>query len=392
MRKLLWIGDAAVSTGFARATHHTLEVLRRTWEVHVLGINYQGDPHKWPYPIYPCWPGGDMFGLERTAPLVNQIQPDLVIIQNDPWNVGEYVKRIDKKAPVVASMPVDGKNCRGNSLNDLALAIFWTKFGLDEARKGGFHGLAEVIPLGVNTELYQPMDRLEARKTVGLPGLEDAFIVGNVNRNQPRKRLDLSVEYFAEWVKRNNLTNAYLFLLVAPTGEMGYNVRQLMSYYGFNDKNKRLILGEPPVGRGLDEELMPSVYSSFDVQISTTQGEGWGLTTMEGMACGIPQIVPDWSALGEWCEDAVLKVNCSTHSVTPNYINVVGGLPDKEEFMRALDLMYLTRQWSDNQSGWAQFRKKGLELVNRPEYRWEAIGQRFAEALEEPYAQSKKVA
>src|SRR4030042_4693883 len=110
---------------------------------------------------------------------------------------------------------------------------------------------------------------------------------------------------------------------------MGYDVRQLMRYYGFTKEDKRLILAEPHIGHGVEEEMLPSVYSSFDVQLTTTQGEGWGLTTMEGMACGVPQIVPDWSALGEWAREAALLVPCSTHAVTPNGVNVVGGAPDK---------------------------------------------------------------
>ncbi len=390
MRKLLWIGDAGVATGFAKCTHQTLEVLRRTWEIHVLALNYQGDPHPWPYSLYPCWPGGDLFGVQRVSGLVKKIQPDLVVIQNDPWNIPEYLKKIDKKIPVVASMPVDGKNCQGQILNDLDLAIFWTQFGLSEARKGGFTGKAEIIPLGVDLDLYKPMDRIEARKIVGLPGLEDAFIVGNVNRNQPRKRLDLTIQYFAEWIHSSGI-DAYLFLLIAPTGELGYDVRQLMKYYGFGNDRKKLILSEPHIGNGLDEKTLPAIYNSFDVQISTTQGEGWGLTTMEGMACGIPQIVPRWAALGEWCEDAVHLVDCDNQIVTPNHINAIGGLPNRKEFIEALQNMYVSRSWSDNtKGGWAWYSERGRELVRRPEYNWKNIGLRFEAVLEESYEQKKK--
>lgn len=383
MRKLLWIGDAIVSTGFARATHHTLEVLRKTWDVSVLGINYLGDPHSWPYPIYPAWPGGDVFGLKRVKELVDKIQPDLVVVQNDPWNVREYFKLVEGKAPVVATMPVDGKNCRGSELNGIALSIFWTQFGLNEARYGGYQGPAAVIPLGVDTELYKPMDRLEARNTIGLPGLEDVWIVGNVNRNQPRKRLDLTIRAFCEWVKDYHHDDAYLFLHVSPTGDRGYDVKQVMKYYGFSTEKKRLILVEPNIGIGLDEKAMPAVYSCFNVQVSTTQGEGWGLTTMEGMACGIPQIVPDWAALGEWCEDAVVKIPCSSTIMTPDMINAMGGVVNNEKFVEALENVKKSKSLRD------VLTRRGLDLVNRPEFRWESIGQKFADALEDPYAESR---
>ncbi len=382
MRKLLWIGDADVATGFARCTHHVLEVLRKDWDVHVLGLNYRGDPHSWPYPIYPCWSGGDMFGLGRVPELIEKLRPGLIVVQNDPWNIPEYLMRV-QGIPVVATMPVDGKNCDAGKLNGLALAIFWTRFGLDEARLGGYERPAAVIPLGVDLDVYQPVDRRTARREVGLPTkLNDAFIVGNINRNQPRKRLDLTIEYFAEWVNSHEIDDAYLYLHVAPTADLGYEIHQLMQYYGFHGDRKRLIITQPEVGKGSLEDQLANVYSCFDAQITTTQGEGWGLTTMEGMACGVPQIVPDWAALGEWTEDAVIKVECDHRAVTPNGANVIGGIMNKEECISALQLLYTSRSWSGNQSGWAQYRKLGLELVRRPEYRWNSIGERFGEALE----------
>lgn len=381
MRRLLWIGDAAVATGFARCTHKTLEALRHTWDVHVLGLNYLGDPHKFPYSIYPCWPGNDMFGLGRLEAVLKSAKPDMIVIQNDPWNVPAYLDKLEKvlsvRPPIVASMPVDGKNCCGSKLNRLDLAVFWTKFGLEEARLGGYTGRAAVIPLGVDLELYKPMDRLEARKKIGLPEeVHDVFIFGNVNRNQPRKRLDLTVQYFAEWAIGNGIKDAYLFLMIAPTGDIGYGVQQLMQYYGMRGDMKRLILVEPDIGVGYQEEVLPSIYSCFDAQVSTTQGEGWGLTTMEGMACGVPQIVPHWSALGEWCGDAVCHVRCSNQNVTPNYINVVGGVPDKDEMITAMDRFYRDPLLRES------YAAKGQELVACPEFRWESVGHHFAEALE----------
>src|SRR5207245_1483917 len=157
------------------------------------------------------------------------------------------------------------------------------------------------IHLEVHLQIYYPGNQQEARQRLGFPeSLFDKFIVGNVNRNQPRKRLDLTVQYFAEWMKDSQINDAYLFLHIAPTGDVGYNPEQLLKYYGID---RRLIKGDPGVWSGVTEMEMADTYRSFDVQVTTTQGEGWGLTTMEGMACGIPQIVPEWSALGEWPKD-----------------------------------------------------------------------------------------
>lgn len=380
-RKLLWIGDAVASTGFAKCTHRVLDVLRESWEVHVLGINYLGDPHPYPYSIYPAWTGNDGFGVGRTAQLVDGLRPDLVLVQNDPWNIGRYVqeiRRVSEYVPIVASMPVDGKNCgKAKELNGLSHAIFWTQFGREQAEEQGFEQPASVIPLGVDLELYKPGARDEARKKLALDGVPlDAFIVGNLNRNQPRKRLDLTVRYFAEWAKSYNRNDAYLFLYVAPTGEFGYDVQQLMKYYGFTGERKRLILMQPTIGQGEPEEFLPLVYGSLDLQISTTQGEGWGLTTMEGMACGVPQLIPDWAALGEWADGAALKVPCSSTSVTPNFGNAMGGIADERQFVLALERLRASSETRRLLS------ERGLELVSQPQFRWKNIGGRFADVFD----------
>jgi D-inositol-3-phosphate glycosyltransferase len=373
VRKLLWIGDAAVSSGFARATHYTLETLRKTWDVHVLGLNYKGDPHSYPYDIYPCWPGGDLFGLGRMVDLIGKIRPDVIIVQNDPWNIPAYLAKAGN-VPIIAAVAVDGKNCAGRGLNGLKLAIFWTKFGEHEARLGGYSGPTAVVPLGIDLNIYKPYDKLISRRSMRFPKeTEDAFIVGNVNRNQPRKRLDLCVSYFAEWIKTKRINDAYFFFHTAPTGDQGYDVGQLAKYYGIAN---RLILVEPEIGHGIAESSLTITYNTFDVMLTTTQGEGFGLPTFEGMACGIPQIVPDWAALGELCEDAAIKVPCTTIACTPNKINVIGGVVDREKTIEALDLMY------NNPELRKDYTKKGLELVSNPRYRWENIGTAFAEAVE----------
>jgi glycosyltransferase involved in cell wall biosynthesis len=197
--------------------------------------------------------------------------------------------------------------------------------------------------------------------------------------------LDLTVRYFAEWIRHHRVDDAYLYLHVAPTHDDNYDLAQLMRYYGFRGDRKRLVLAEPEIGFGLNEELMPYVYSCFDVQLTTTQGEGWGLTTMEGMACGVPQIVPEWAALGEWTGKAAVKVPCTTTAVTPRMINVIGGIADEEMVIQALQGMYVNKRMRE------KFAENGLALVAQPQYRWPAIGAAFGEALDR-YAVQREAA
>lgn len=377
MRKLLWIGDAVASTGFAKATHETLKAFDiPDWEPTVLGLNYLGDPHDYPYKIYPAWPGGDAFGVKRTAEIVAKVEPDIIVIQNDPWNIQEYLKEIPKRIPVVATLALDGKNCmHAKQLNVLHGVVVWTNFAAMELRAGGYTGPLGVIPLGVDLDRFKPLLIDQARKEMGLPQslVESGYIVGNVNRNQPRKRLDLTVRYFCKWIREYDVKDAFLYLHIAPTGDKGYDCKQLMHYYGVE---KRLIICQPDIGTGIKEESLPFVYNSFDVQFSTTQGEGWGLTTMEGMACGVPQIVPNWSALGDWAQEGVRLVPCTSTEVTPNFVNIVGGIMDEEKAIIALQELYESASLRYTHGG------RGLRLVQQPRYRWPNIAQAFRDFIE----------
>lgn len=381
MKKVLWIGDAVVSTGFAKCTHKILEGLYEKWEIHVLGLNYPGDPHPYPYKIYPSWPGGDMFGIKRIEHLLKQIEPDIVVVQNDPWNIPAYVNRIrsvkvSNEPKIIAIMPVDGLNVKnGAELNAVDHAIWWTSMAQREGSIGGYTGPSTVIPLGVDLGLYRPGDKLEARREFGFSDkIMRGFIIGNTNRNQPRKRLDLTIAYFAQWVKDYKIDDAYLYLHVAPTGDLGYDCQQLIHYFGIKG---RMLLATPEIGFGLTEEMLVKTYQLFDLQVSTTQGEGWGLTTAEGMACGIPQLVPDWSALGDWARGAVELVGCSEIAVTPNHINVVGGVPDRGDFINKLDRIYRDADHRDD------LIRRGLERVTEPMFRWDVISNEYDRVLTE---------
>lgn len=382
MRKLLWIGDAPdCPSGFGRATKEILARLDYRldgeFDVVVLGINHQGDPVTVPYPVYAAVPGGDAIGIGRLVWMCDLHKPDVIVLQNDGWNIPQYVRhlRLFKEydnVPIVAIVAVDGKNFQRAWLDGIVHAIFWTDFALREARSAGFDGQAAVIPLGVDTAVYQPMPRREARTLRGIEAAGDAFIVGNVNRNQPRKRWDLTIKYFADWALSNSVLDAYLFLHVAPTGDMGIQIQQLAAYYGVLE---RLILVQPPTFYGVPDEMLATTYNCFDVLVSTTQGEGFGLTALEAMACGIPCVLPKWSALGDWAQPAARMIPCSTTAIGPPYVNVIGGVPDQAPFVDALDAFY------NQKHTLAEYSERGLALAREARFSWDHIGQRYAGVL-----------
>ncbi len=394
--KILFVGDSpTVNTGFSRCTREACnELINQGHSVAVLGMGYAGDPHTFPYPIYPCVNRYDKCtsygGEERLPIIISRFNPDIVIVLQDVWNIGPYFDQLDKVKelcdsedipftipPIIGWIAVDSKNQKAETLNRLAHVIVWTKFAGKELVKGGYGGGYSVIPLGVDTSIFYPRDKRESQAEI-FGGIlsPNAYLIGVVGRNQPRKQLILTIEYFAKWIELYSISNAYLYLHVAPTGERSCDIRSLADYYGLKG---RLIINEPPVGLGNDESLMPKIYSSLDLHMTQSQAEGFHLPTLEAMACGTPCLVPNHSTFGPdgWCNDAVAKVKCSGTALTAplnGYPYTIGSIPDKDETIAALQALYEDPKLRQD------FRFAGLELARQ--MTWDRMAKEFVETVE----------
>lgn len=370
--KVLAIADAVAHTGFANLLHSVLDGLKSSWDISVLGVNYFGDPHTYPYPIYPATLGGDVYGLGRLPNLLDGLKPDLVFIINDPWIIRDYMPAItERNIPCVVYTPVDSPNIKpdfAKGLNKCTRVVGYTQFAVNELVEAGLTAKTDIVPHGADISLFRPIPKAEARKKLGIP--EDFYIVGSVQRNQPRKRLDLMLQYFSEWWHRIEKPSNVRLYWHGALQDLGYDVLQLAQYFGID---QQLIITSPNItsGVGVPKEALPYIYNAFDVQINTALGEGWSLPQAEGAACRIPQIVPQWAALAEWMEGAAHFVPCTSICVNTGGVNTVGGVPDKESFIQAFDAFYTSESYRKEMA------QKAYTLISKPEFRWESIAKRF---------------
>lgn len=273
--KLLWVGDLACHTGFGVVSENVLTNLQKSWDVCGLGVNYMGDPHNLPFPIYPASLGGDVYGINRLESLLVNIKPDVVCILNDPWIVKEYlptIKKVQEQYPLkaVAYIPIDSPNVRkdfAEPLNKLDLVIGYNNFGVSEMKKAGLNVNTKIIPHGVDTKSFFPLGISKARALAKIP--EDWYIVGCVARNQERKRLDLMIQYFAEWSK--DKPNNVRFYYHGALKDLGWDIVQLCNYLGMED---RLVITAPNLSpaQGVTKETLNIIYNCFNVHALTTKG------------------------------------------------------------------------------------------------------------------------
>lgn len=405
--RVLFVGDSpTVNTGFSRCTREVCnELTTQGHSVTVLGMGYAGDPHTFPYHIYPCINRYDKCtsygGEDRLPIMISRLNPDIVVILQDPWNVGPYFDQLDKVKelcdsdntpftipPIVGWIAVDSQNQKGEPLNRLAHLVVWTKFAGKELIKGGYTGDYSIVPLGVDTSIFYPRDKQESRAEIFGDSVPlDAYIVGVIGRNQPRKRLDLTLQYFSEWVHTYSISNVYLYLHIAPTGERSCDVRSLIRFYGLQGK---VIINEPYVGVGNDESLMPKIYSSLDLHMTQSQAEGFHLPTLEAMACGTPCLVPEHSCFsldGGWCGSTVMRVKCNGNVITAplnGYPYTIGSIPSKDDTISFLN--YLYGLWLHDVHVEDGRWQKGLELAHS--MTWSKTAKSFVEVLEYVHSRS----
>ncbi|MGH3263136.1 MAG: hypothetical protein ACRDNS_14190, partial [Trebonia sp.] len=249
---VLVVGDAAAPTGFSRVTSSIMTRLGDRFAFHQLGINYMGGPHGEPWAIYPASDGPrDRHGIKRIAGIVKTVRPAVVLLVNDVGLVARYLTAmasVDHRPKVVAYMPVDSGPLALDYVRGMASLdriVVYNQFAAETLAAASNELRAEdpsfvlpsvsIIPHGVDTSVFRPLfgptgNLVQARKAARhqlLPGadaLNDAFIVLNANRNQPRKRIDITIAGFARFAA-SKPGDVMLYLHMGMT-DIGWDIRE----------------------------------------------------------------------------------------------------------------------------------------------------------------------
>tara|TARA_B100001250_G_scaffold413674_1_gene448589 strand:+ start:666 stop:1910 length:1245 start_codon:yes stop_codon:yes gene_type:complete len=385
--KLLWIGDIVAKTGFARVTENVLPTLSKKFDITVLGNNWWGDPT----PLqkkYKMYPSSNRFqtapfGEQRIREIVQIEKPDLVFTINDMWIINAQYNEIkdfhkDGKFKFVGYAPMDSygwTGCLSDTANDWDGIVSYTQFGAKEFIQGGITKPIAVIPHGVTPGQFYPLDKKECRKKLNLK--EDIFIVFNGNRNQFRKRIDITIAAFAKFAKDKPDTQLYLHM---GKKDQGWDIMHLfdrdMKRQGLDPNNRIILTADMDAPPNVEVDMLNTIYNCADIGINTCKGEGWGLVNFEHAACGVAQIVPGHTSCKEIFEGYAPLIRCD-HMDTDTNFNREMPCPSTDHLVELMDNLYKDRKKLDAVGELCQTR------VLSKEFEWTHIAQQFSGVFED---------
>lgn len=313
MSRLLWIGDAGRPTGFSRVTHEIGERLVSEYghEINVLAIGYDAaDPFETRLHLHrsESGPTRNYLGFDRVVPLLEKIQPDAVVTLEDPaillrrlfGNPADRKKKLLTQAPILSYLPIDGVGLPADfqRLPSVANVVAMSRFGQDQLPG------SEMAYHGIDSNLFHPIDaehpvatsaglmasREECREAFSIP--KDAFVVGRVDTNSGRKDWGNTWRTFEAFVAtEKNRQPVAIFHTKKRNPGHGIDLPALAS----RGKGTLYITDADswPIGD------VVALVNTFDVFLTTSRGEGFGLTIGEALACGVPVVATDFSAIPE---------------------------------------------------------------------------------------------
>ena len=256
-------------------------------------------------------PKEEGFGFNKIHEYVEMVNPDVVMIYNDPLIVMRFIESMKHergkssyKLWVYLDQVYEGiaqpliETIRDHSDRIYCFSELWKK---KFAEYGPFPDV-RVLEHAVDPTVFScmpPSSVASVRTNLNVPS--DAILFLNANRNSQRKRLDLTLGGFARLLARNPTKPYHLLILTNASPQSGafYDLQRIfieeLKGQGLDVQThvRKLLLIDSSPPNLMSDEAINQIYNASDIGVNTSDGEGFGLCQLEHMYTGAPQVVTD---------------------------------------------------------------------------------------------------
>ena len=389
--KILWVSEFKVPTGFARVSKSIVNRLNKKHEITVLDWYQTKSSFDTGVKIIGKKDEKDEFGILQLMQVYDEY--DAIFILNDVWNINKYLSALKKVAihaalpKIVIYFPVDAELHNPAwylNFDIVTHAVTYTQFAKGVVCKAApqLRKKIKIIPHGIDTDTFypSPTPKNKIREYLyGSKALNDKFIFFTANRNTTRKKLDITIRAFAEFVKKMQVDDAYLHL---HCGMMDYGVHIPTVIKQF-DIDKRIILtNKENMMQDIPSDMLNLYYNATDVGVTSSLGEGWGLCNVEHAVTGAPQIVPNHSACAELFKGRGALVNTSG-DIMLDECYTLGKLPDYKHMATCMAAYYSLSRNSNDYSYGFNDGAKAHHYFTQPKFNWTVIAAQWDELFGE---------
>lgn len=364
--KILYLGDSpAVATGLGVVGKNILNGLIKidpTLDITVIGINDRGawkDNKEYPYKIYPAIYDNyyDLWGAIRLINTLRGEEPEIkgnfdVLIINSDFFLLDTIK-VEGKAVLdwlkdllphtsikktILYTPIDNDYLNERWLeilsffSELAVPSYYAKTVI-KRYDPQLAKRTHVIYYGLDTENFYPKPKEDNKR----------FTIGYVGRNQWRKDLCRLISIFADFKKTHSNAFLHIHTTAEDDTQNGWNIFELLHHYGLYLYKDYYVPIKFNQNKGLERKSMNDIYNSFDVFLSCSTGEGFGLPYAEASLCEVPLIIPDNTVADEFKDYCYVYRNITEHSFGWIDNNRIRKLGDPADALEKLNYVYKNR-------------------------------------------------
>jgi len=293
------------------------------------------------------WPVDGYGSADQVRAMVHQQKPDILWFMTDPrfydwlWPIENEIRA---HIPMVYyhvwdNYPYPKFNAPLYNSTDYVGCI--SKLTYDIVQTVAPDVTSSYIPHSVDTDVFKPLDKEVVRKFKE-ERLKDAdkFVFFWNNRNARRKQSGTVIWWFKEFLDKIGHDKACLIMHTDTKDVHGQDLEVIIHELGLT--NGEVLFSRQKV----EAPDLAMVYNISDCTINIADAEGFGLATLESMACGTPIIVTMTGGLQDQVTDGK---NWYGIGIEPSSKAIIGSqqVPyiyedriDKESFINALTEMY----------------------------------------------------